>query len=156
MKYVVCYSGGHSSALAAVETVRQHGAENVILLNHDISPEVEHADIKRFKGEVASLLGLPITPANMPGWETLTPLKIAVAKKGFQYKPGQALCTYYLKTLPFYNWLAENFPARDCVIVYGFDQSEQHRVERRSSILAAMGYATAFPLAQGTPPTLRT
>lgn len=38
MKYVVCYSGGHSSALAAVETVRQHGAENVILLNHDISP----------------------------------------------------------------------------------------------------------------------
>ncbi len=148
MKYIVCYSGGHSSALAAVETVRRHGAENTILLNHNISPEVEHPDIKRFKDEVAAHLGLPIAYANMPGWETLTPLKIALAKKGFQYKPGQALCTYNLKTLPFYKWLADNFPDRDCVIVYGFDSTERHRMERRASILAAMGYKAEFPLAQ--------
>ena len=53
MKYVVCYSGGHSSAIAAIETARRYGAENVILLNHDINPKVEDADIKRFKKEVA-------------------------------------------------------------------------------------------------------
>lgn len=69
-KYVVCYSGGHSSALVAVEAVRKAGKENVILLNHDISPEVEHEDIKRFKQEVADYLGIEITYANMPGWET--------------------------------------------------------------------------------------
>ena len=54
MKYIVCYSGGHSSALAAVKAVRKHGKENVILLNHDISKNVEHEDIKRFKNEVAN------------------------------------------------------------------------------------------------------
>ena len=149
MKYVVCYSGGHSSALAAVETVKRHGVENTILLNHDISPKVEHTDIKRFKDEVAAYLGLPIHYANMASWENLTPLKIAVMKKGFQYKPGQALCTYYLKTQPFYSWLSDNFPARDCVIVYGFDGGEQHRADRRESALAAMGYRTEFPLLPG-------
>ena len=48
MKYIVCYSGGHSSALVAIEAVRKYGKEDVILLNHNISPEVEHKDIKRF------------------------------------------------------------------------------------------------------------
>lgn len=56
-KYVVCYSGGHSSALVAIEAVRKVGKENVILLNHDISIEVEDRDIKRFKQEVADYLG---------------------------------------------------------------------------------------------------
>lgn len=151
MKYVVCYSGGHSSALAAVETVKQYGAENTILLNHNISPEVEHADIKRFKDEVAAHLGLPITYANMEGWETLTPIRLAASQKAFQYRPGQALCTYYLKTLPFYNWLAKNFPHRDCVIVYGFDHNEQHRAQRCVSVLGSKGYAVEFPLLQSTP-----
>lgn len=150
MKYIVCYSGGHSSALAAVETVRRHGADNTILLNHDLSPEVEHADIKRFKREVAEYLGLPITYANMEGWGTLTPLRVAVKKKAFQTQPGQALCTHYLKTLPFYKWLADNFPARDCVIVYGFDPAEKTRIERRAKMLGDMGYSTDFPLAHGT------
>lgn len=73
MKRIVCFSGGHSSALAAIETVRKYGRENVILLNHDISPHVEHEDIKRFKQEVADYLHIPITYANMPGWEDTPP-----------------------------------------------------------------------------------
>ena len=73
MKHIVCFSGGHSSALAAIETVRKYGRENVILLNHDISPHVEHEDIKRFKQEVADYLHIPITYANMPGWEDTPP-----------------------------------------------------------------------------------
>lgn len=32
MKYIVCFSGGHSSAIAAIECVRKAGKENVILL----------------------------------------------------------------------------------------------------------------------------
>ena len=42
MKHVVLYSGGHASALTAVEAVRKFGKEDVILLNHDISEKVEH------------------------------------------------------------------------------------------------------------------
>ena len=73
MKYIVCFSGGHSSAIAAIETVRRYGKHDVVLLNHDISPHVEHEDIKRFKREVSEYLSLPITYANMPGGETKKP-----------------------------------------------------------------------------------
>ncbi|MFG0231793.1 hypothetical protein [Achromobacter sp. 413638] len=52
-KHVVCHSGGHSSALVAVEVVRRYGKENVVLVNHDLPFWTEHADIKRFKVEVA-------------------------------------------------------------------------------------------------------
>lgn len=33
MKKIVCFSGGHSSALAAIETARKYGTEGMILLN---------------------------------------------------------------------------------------------------------------------------
>jgi hypothetical protein len=167
MKYVVCFSGGHSSALAAIETVRKFGKENTILLNHNISPEVEHTDIKRFKTQVAGYLGVPITYANMPGYETLTPLKVAIELSGFQFQVGQALCTFKLKTEPFYKWLADNYPLppdlmagtlyeaahpsemdnEEITIVYGFDKDEPHRINRRAQLLGTRGYKTAFPLA---------
>lgn len=35
-KAIVCFSGGHSSALVAIEAVRKYGKNNVILLNHNI------------------------------------------------------------------------------------------------------------------------
>lgn len=43
-------------------------------------------------------------------------------------------------------YLEENFPDKDCVIYYGFDKKEKTRVQRRSSIMAAHGYKTDFPL----------
>lgn len=152
MKYVICYSGGHSSAIAAIETVRRFGKENVILLNHNISAEVEHDDIKRFKNEVADYLGLNITYANMKGWETKTPLRVCKDEKAFKVGTGTALCTNRLKTQPFYNWLKENFPIgngqmrEDVVMIYGFDLNEQHRIQRRVGVMATMGYKTDYPL----------
>lgn len=147
MKHIVCFSGGHSSALVAIEAVKKYGKEDVILLNHDISSEVEHQDIKRFKQEVADYLDLPITPANMPDFETKTPLRVCKEARAFQTQPGQALCTHRLKTEPFYKYLDENFSDFNCDILYGFDKSEPHRVQRRSSILGMKGYKTDFPLA---------
>jgi len=152
-KAVVCYSGGHSSALVAIETVRKYGKNNVILLNHDISPNVEHNDIKRFKDDVSNYLDTPISYANMPDWETMTPLKVSVGIGGFQFQAGNAICTYELKTKPFYKWLAENYPAdpenisNEIIIMYGFDKSEPNRITRRSGLLATKGYKTGFPLA---------
>ena len=137
MKYVVCYSGGHSSALVAIEAVRKIGKENVILLNHDLSPKVEHKDIKRLKREVAAFLGLEITHANMPN------------KVG----NGTALCTYYLKTKPFHKWLAENYPSKpfeprqDIKLLYGFHKNESHRIQRRVGAMTTQGYLTDYPLA---------
>ena len=68
-RHVVCFSGGHSSALVAIEVVRRYGAADVVLLNHDIHPRAEDRDVKRFKVDVAAHLGLPITYASHPRCE---------------------------------------------------------------------------------------
>jgi len=153
VKAIVCYSGGHSSALVAIEAVRKCGRENVILLNHDISPKVEREDIKRFKNEVAEYLGMEITYANAPDFEEMTPLAVSVKKNAFQVGNGQCFCTHYLKTEPFHTWLAENYPAdinninEDVRILYGFDRNEPHRIQRREGVLLLKGYKSDFPLA---------
>ena len=112
MKYVVCYSGGHSSAICAVEAVRRHGKENVILLNHDICERVEDADVKRFKKEVADRLGIEITYANMKDCETKDQFDVCMEIKAFKCgNQSEALCTNRLKTRPFIEWLKENYPS---------------------------------------------
>lgn len=150
MKHIVCYSGGHSSALVAIEVVRRFGKENVILLNHDISSKVEHEDIKRFKKEIADYLGIKIEEADNENYEENTPLKIARDKKGFQFSPGKALCTYYLKTKPFYDYLEQKIDPEDrknYIIYYGFDKEEEARISRRKTIIRSMGFNVDFPLA---------
>lgn len=153
MKHLVCYSGGHSSALVAIEVAHKYGTEDLILLNHDINPRVEDADIKRFKREVSKYLGVPITYANMPGWETKDQFDVCREIKAFKSWSGPILCTYNLKTLPFENYLKEKFPVpesnicEEVTIYYGFDANEPHRIQRRSSILGMKGYKTDYPLA---------
>ena len=149
MKYVVCYSGGHSSALAAIETVRRYGKDKVILLNHDISPKVERADTKEYKERIADKLGLPVQYANAEGWEDRTPLVVAREKRLFQKLAGQKFCTYELKTKPFYDWIkTSGYTGDDVTFVYGFDAKETERIERRRMILGKMGFETLFPLAE--------
>lgn len=153
MKYIVCFSGGHSSAVIAIEAVRKYGKENVVLLNHGICPTVEDRDIERFRQEIASYLELPITPCNMDGFEEMDQFDICVRIGAFQTVPGQKFCTAKLKTEPFMTWLRNNYPVKkgeireDVVILYGFDPEEPHRMERRKAILAKLGYTVDFPLA---------
>lgn len=146
--HVVCYSGGHSSALVAIEVVRRYGKDGVVLLNHDIHASVEDADVKRFKREIAEYLGLPVTYANHPNVETMDQFDVVIAAKAFKVGTGTALCTHRLKTEPFAHWLEENVTDKSSTIIYyGFDKNEFARVQRRSSILGSQGYRSAYPLA---------
>ncbi len=145
--HVVCFSGGHSSALVAIEVVRRYGKNGVVLLNHDINPRVEDTDVKRFKQEVADYLGLPITYANHAKWEAWDQFDVVMDARAFKFGQGHELCTSRLKTEPFYRWLEANAPPGSCTIFYGFDANEQKRIRRRSSILGAMGYETDYPRA---------
>ena len=81
MTHIVCFSGGESSAIVAIEVVRKFGKENVVLLNHDISSKVEDADVKRFKKEISNYLGLPITYANHADFERNTPIQVCLDAK---------------------------------------------------------------------------
>lgn len=147
MKHIIAYSGGHSSAVVAIEVARKFGTQDMILLNHDISPKVEDADIKLFKQAVADYLGLPITYANMDGWEDATPIDVCV-DAGTWVNPANRtiLCTNRLKTAPFYGWLADNYQSGD-ICYYGFDTNEPQRITRRSNIMGQAGYKTDYPLA---------
>jgi hypothetical protein len=153
MQHIVCFSGGHSSALVAIAVVRRFGQQSVVLLNHNINSSKEHPDIKRFKLEVAAFLGVPITYANIGNIadEQQLPDQFDIAARLGAFKQpstGTALCTYELKTRPFNEFLALNYPAGSAIIYYGFDYDEQDRIQRRRSILDAQGYATAYPLAE--------
>lgn len=151
MKHIVCYSGGHSSALVAIETAREYGAENVVLLNHNLPLRVESQDIKRFKVQVSNYLGIPITYANVGGITNVDELPdqfdVVVEAQAFKVGSGSELCTSRLKTRPFTAWLENNVPDKECVIYYGFDDNERVRIQRRSGILGAQGYKTDYPLA---------
>jgi hypothetical protein len=146
-KHVVCYSGGHSSALVAIEVVRRYGPDGVVLLNHDINGRVEDADVKRFKREVAAALGLPITYASHPRWEEWDQFDVVRDAQAFKVRNGEELCTSRLKTEPFRRWLKANTDPRNTTVYYGFDANEPHRITRRAGILGAQGYRTAYPRA---------
>lgn len=146
MKYVVCYSGGYSSATCAVRCVRRYGKENVILLNHNISSLVESEDVKRFKREVADFLGMEITYANRKNWEKATPIKVIKEIGYFHSRSRQVLCTYELKTKPFYDWIEENDPEHENIYMYGFDLDEQSRISKRVANMAKIDCKTDYPM----------
>lgn len=150
MKHVVCYSGGHSSALVAIEVVRRYGKDSVVLLNHDISAWVEAEDVKRFKQEVADYLGLPITYANIKGLslkDLPDQFDVVMQAKAFKVGSGSELCTSRLKTEPFMQWLNTNDPGKQFIIYYGFDANEKVRIQRRSGVMGSLGWKTDYPLA---------
>ena len=138
----------------AIEAVRKYGKKNVVLLNHDISPKVEHKDIKRFKRQIADYLDLDITYANHKEWETMTPNALALKLNAFSSGRGDGFCTRELKSKPFIKWLKKHYPStdisnlrEDCIILYGFDADERSRITRKVQGLAIHGYRTDFPLA---------
>ena len=151
LKHIVCFSGGHSSAIVAIEVVRKFGKENVILLNHNIKggdDGVEDDDIQRFKEEISHYLDVPITYANHKDWENVDQFDVCVDTKAFKTSHTTVICTSRLKTQPFTSFLNKsNFNKNNVIIYYGFDKNEDNRINRRTKIMEDMGYKTDYPLA---------
>lgn len=144
-----CYSGGHTSAISAIEVARKYGPQNVRLINHDLHFTVEDPDIKRFKAEVADHIGVPITFANYKDQPAVLvdQFDVSVKAGAFKVGDGSELCTSRLKTEPFRRWLSQHgTPGRD-IVYYGFDPGETKRMQRRTGIMAALGYRTDYPAA---------
>ncbi|WP_180061846.1 MULTISPECIES: hypothetical protein [unclassified Acinetobacter] len=149
-KHIVCFSGGESSSIVGLEVAKQYGTENLILLNHDISTLVESEEIKKYKENVAKSIGKEITYANYEDQKVSNipdQFELSVKLNGFKFGKNPPLCTTFLKTTPFHNWLENFVPDRNCIIYYGFDENEVARIQRRSSILAEKGYQSDYPLA---------
>lgn len=151
-KHIICYSGGHSSAIVAIEVARKFGKENTILLNHNINPRFEDEDIKRFKREVSEYLGIPITYANcdneLSQEKIRNQFEVCIDRGSFVNPANrQILCTFVLKTEPFYKYLESVSKKFDYIIYYGFDEDEFSRVDRRKTILNDAGYDSDYPIA---------
>lgn len=133
--------------MVAIEVCRRFGHDSVVLLNHDINPSVEPADVKRFKHEVADYLGIKITYANHTNWDTETPISLCV-KAGTWINPANRtiLCTNRLKTQPAFDWYKANYNDGD-IVYFGFDKNEKSRITRRIQMMAQSGYKTDYPLA---------
>ena len=163
MKHIVCFSGGWSSAETAAKVVAKYGKENVILVNHEC--KLEDDDNTRFENEVAEYLGIPITYVNFDEYEAKDQFDVVIQKKSFinpKSPAREALCTHVMKIEPFMRWLSENFQLfdtlfatkQDCIIYYGFDKTEPDRIQRRSGIMGAQGYKTAYPSLWDAEPVL--
>ena len=146
MKYVICYSGGKSSSECALTAAKKYGAENVVLLNHDINGHVEQECTKQLKKDVADYLGLDITYANHKNWDTATPISVCIDAGAWKVGSGAILCTSRLKTSPFKKWMLENDPECENVYIYGLDSDEPTRITRRSQVMGSMGYKTEYPM----------
>ena len=146
MKYVICYSGGKSSSECALTVAKKYGAENVVLLNHDINGHVEQECTKQLKKDVADYLGLDITYANHKNWDTATPISVCIDAGAWKVGSGAILCTSRLKTSPFKKWMLENDPECENVYIYGLDSDEPTRITRRSQVMGSMGYKTEYPM----------
>lgn len=144
MQHIVCYSGGHSSALVALDVAHRFGTKNLVLLNHDMHFSVEHADIKRFKRDVAEHLDVPLTFASRRN-ATQDQFDVCVESDAFKVNNGQEICTARLKTEPFMEWLAANASQGESVIYYGFDATEPARIQRRTGIMGTLGWQTDYP-----------
>ena len=146
--HVVLHSGGHESALVAIEVARRLNGSlrELVLLNHDIPAHTEDADIKRFKREVAEYINVDITYASHPD-PTADQFDVCVQAGAFKVNDGPELCTARLKTEPFVKWLAAEADPADTIIYYGFNAQEMHRVQRRVGIMGSLGWKTDYPLA---------
>lgn len=127
MKQIISYSGGAASFAAAHLAVEKYGKDNVLLVFCDTL--IEDKDLYRFLDEGATALGCELL------WlrDGRTPWEVFKDHR-YQGNTRTAHCTVDLKGKTFAKWLTANYKPNECVIHFGFDWTEEHRlVEARKN-----------------------
>lgn len=119
-KCIVSFSGGAGSFVSAERAIDKYGKENTILVFCDTS--IEDEDLYRFVRESIQKLGCEHVILR----DGRTPWEVFKDKK-YQGNTRTAHCTIELKGKVFSEWLNANYSQDACVLVFGFDWSEQHR-----------------------------
>lgn len=122
MKHIISFSGGAASFAAAHFIVEQYGPENVLLVFCDTT--IEDADLYRFVEDGAKALGceLLVLRDGRDPWQVFKDRK-------YQGNTRTAHCTVELKGKVFARWLAGAYQPNECVLYFGFDWSEAHRLD---------------------------
>lgn len=121
MMYVVNFSGGAGSYVAAKRAIARYGVDNVLLLFCDT--KTEHVDLYRFLDDCEQLL-----PAKMVRiadgrdiWDVFRDVR-------YLGNTRVAPCSTILKRELGDKWVSDNYP--DATLVFGIDLAESHRAKR--------------------------
>jgi hypothetical protein len=141
VKYIVNYSGGLSSHVAAKLLVDEVGRENVTLLFCDTRSE--DRDLYRFLFEGARALrcSLVIAQDGRDIWQVMHDERYLANTRSDP-------CSKILKRKLADRWVKARYKPGECVRVFGYSscQDERERADRTAARLAEKGYATRFPL----------
>ena len=125
---VVWFSCGAASAVAAKETIRRYGQDNIIrIVNNPIKEE--DSDNRRFLKDVEQWLGIEIETAINPKYPNCSIEDTFYSKNGKGYMSGVygAPCTLQLKKKARQHWESQN---EFDYLVLGFTSDEKKRHER--------------------------
>lgn len=141
LKYIISYSGGLGSFMAAKLVADKQGAENCLLLFADTNTEDE--DLYRFVDETVEILGIELVRLEngyRDIWDVFTEVK-------FMGNSRVDPCSKILKRVPLDKYIRENgFTPENCVRVVGVGKSEQHRLNRIQEAFSP--YKTLAPLVE--------
>jgi hypothetical protein len=119
--HLVQFSTGAGSAEVAWRVVQQHGTNGVVLLAADTL--VEDPDNWRFAGQVANLLGVPITRLA----DGRTPMQVGRDERVVPNN-RMAVCSKILKRELLRDYMDTHHDPADSVVYLGFDWTEEHRL----------------------------
>lgn len=137
MLYIVSFSSGLSSALAAYRVINRYGHDNTRLVFMDT--QFEDDDNYRFMQDIAIRFHHPIKVIT----EGRTPYKVSQEEHVIP-NSRVAPCTLRLKMNPFRAYLAD-LP-KPITIHIGYDFSEMHRCDPTRKNYESLGYQVDFPL----------
>ena len=142
-KIVVGFSGGVTSAEAAVLALAEYPREEVVLLWHDTKDE--DVDTYRFLRESAAWIGLPITERS--DGRSVEEVEL---DEGALANNRMAFCSRILKAEQWAKYLAEIRAegVTEVIKVIGFSSHEWQRIQRQTMIAERDGFKIRFILSE--------
>lgn len=119
--HIVSFSGGAASFAVAHLVAERYGRDNTILVFCDTL--IEDPDLYRFIAQGADALGCKLIKLRdgRDPWQVFLDNRYAGNSR-------TAHCSVDLKGKTFARWLDKNFTPDQCVIHFGFDWTEEHRL----------------------------
>lgn len=139
MQYIVMFSGGVSSFVAACRTIEHYGKAHTMLLFADTRMEDE--DLYRFLDDTERLFQLPITRIadGRTPWQIFHDVRFLA---NVRIDP----CSRILKRQLMDEWVRRHYESDCCTRVYGLGWDEIHRAQRLAARLSP--YRCMFPLCE--------
>lgn len=142
-RIIVGYSGGVTSAWAALWAIERYPKSEVVFLFHDT--QEEDADTYRFLRDFAAKVGHPITDRS--DGRSVTQV---MRDEGMLANNRVAFCSRILKAEQFERYRKECVAegVTEIVKVLGFTGGEWARIQRHTMMAEAGGFVVRFPLVE--------